>query len=115
MSELAHIPPPAEPASRRSQKYLAVFAAAGLTSAVFALWISTEAAQRDALLHLPEPQRRALYEHTLQTLESTCDAVKRSSALDDFCHEQAKFLRRLPECDATCQALAQRSLAPPSR
>jgi hypothetical protein len=115
MSQLAHSPPPAEPASRRSQKYLAVFAASGLASAVLALWFSTGAAERDALVRLPEPQRRALYERTRHTLESTCDGASRPSGLEDFCREQAEFARKFPECDAACQARSQRYLAAPSR
>jgi hypothetical protein len=114
MSELADSRT-AEPTSRRSQKYLAVFATSSLACALFASWISSDAAQRDALGRLPEPERRALYERTLHTLDSTCDTAARPDGLADFCREQAEFVRHFPECDTACRALAQRSVPPPSR
>lgn len=88
-----------------------MFAVSGLASALFAVWISSGAARREVLARLPEPERRALYERTLHALTSTCQATPRSSGLEDFCREQAQFVLRFPECDASCRALSQGLLA----
>lgn len=61
---------------------------------------------------LPGPERRALYQRTLQTLH-TCE--QSGSSLEDYCREQADFLRRFPECDDACRKLARRFLGQPGR
>jgi hypothetical protein len=64
---------------------------------------------------LSATERRALYERTLQTLETTCDRTKRPHGLDDFCREQAEFVVKFPECDAACSQRAAQFRPLPAR
>ena len=50
---------------------LVALLAAGVT-AVTAVWVWNGQAEQRAILRLPEGARRALYERTLQTLQSSC-------------------------------------------
>jgi hypothetical protein len=54
-------------------------------------------------------ERHALYERTLQTLQSpSCDPAR--NGLKDYCRQQAEFIIKFPECDAACGELAKRFL-----
>ena len=72
-------------------------------------------AETKAVTSLSAPDRRALYDRTLRTLETTCDQPKRPHGLDDFCKEQAEFIVKFPECDATCESRATRLSPLPAR
>jgi hypothetical protein len=91
---------------------LVVAATALLVASVLFLGPGTE---REALARLSVVERRALYERTFRTLESSCDPERRPRGLDDFCQEQAEFLKRFPECVAACDALAAKFEPLPSR
>jgi hypothetical protein len=56
------------------------------------------------LNHLPEGERRALYQRTLETLRSTC-ANTSGSTLKDYCREQAEFISAFPDCVDACRSL----------
>ena len=60
---------------------------------------STEVAQ------LPEVERRAFYQRTLETVRTVC-ATPVGPDLAEHCQAQAELLLRFPECDASCRDLA---------
>jgi len=66
------------------------------------------------LQDIPEAERRALYERILETLRTSCMHA-RGLAFSDYCRGQADFIRRFPECDSECRALAARFAPQPSR
>ncbi len=66
------------------------------------------------LQDVPEVERRALYERTLETLRASCMQA-RGPTFTDYCREQADFVRRFPECDSECRELAARFAPHPSR
>lgn len=115
MSELIHLPRRGEPGPRRSQIYLAIFAGAALAAMLLALCVASGSSERDAIRRLPEPERQALYQRTLKTLESTCDLRKRPNGLEDFCQEQAEVIRLFPECTEACIAISKDHLPKPTR
>jgi hypothetical protein len=77
----------------------------------FALWLQAESGKQRAIRELPEAERKALYERTLSTLETTC-ALRGSDGLAKYCRDQAELIVRFPECDRRCNASAERWLAP---
>ena len=85
---------------------LVALLAAGVT-AVTAVWVWNGQAEQRAILRLPEGARRALYERTLQTLQSSCKLDEGVGDLDDFCRSQAEFITKFPECDPSCSAVAK--------
>lgn len=99
-------PPPRFPVLR----WVAGIAALALVCAGLIFW--HHRVDRE-LAAMPGDQRRVLYQRTLQSL-STC-AQTRDSSLDDYCQNQASFLKHFPECDAACRKLATRFLDKPSR
>lgn len=104
------------PQALRGRRALAivvlVFAAVVLALLV---WLRGPQAEERAIRRLPEGERRALYERTLRTLESSCEPSKRPKGLEDFCREQAEFVARFPDCDASCRAVAAKFRHLPSR
>jgi hypothetical protein len=63
--------------------------------------------------HLPEPERRALYHRTLETLKTTCTNAS-GPTLREYCREQAEFMKDFSECDDSCRALVlQLTITPP--
>lgn len=83
--------------------------------ALLAYFVWDQGAERRAIRNLPAQERRALYERTLRTLESSCDPKTRPEGLADYCHDQAKFIAQFPECDAACSDLVKRNEAMPAR
>jgi hypothetical protein len=67
---------------------------------------------RNALLS--QPERQALYERTVKTLESTCMRTP-GPAFAAYCQEQAAFLRHFPECSDECRELIARFANKPAR
>lgn len=63
---------------------------------------------------LPEPERRALYDRTLETLRTSC-MHSRGPTLTKHCRDQATFIQRFPECQQECRELAERFEPKPSR
>lgn len=63
---------------------------------------------------MPDPERHALYERTLETLRTTC-ARPSGPTVTDCCSEQAAFVLQLPECDDACRDLARRLDRRPTR
>lgn len=59
---------------------------------------------------MPDDTRRALFERIQETVRGSCSHAK-SDELRDYCEEQAQFLTRFPECEATCQDLCKRYAA----
>lgn len=100
-----------------SKRKTIAFVALGIIVAatVTSLWLWNPDAERKAILKLPEPERRALYERTLRTLETTCRPDKRAKGLEDFCREQSEFILRFPECDAACSSAAEPYRREPTR
>ncbi len=101
--------PPPHPAARRrlAALVLSLLVLAGL-SALFGGRAS------DELGALPEPQRRALYLQTLETLRATCQSAS-GPTLTEYCRDQGRLLASFPECDAACRELVARQRPPPAR
>ena len=74
------------------------------------LWWWSERAQERAIHELPEQERQALFLRTIENVKSVCRAPE--SAMQDFCRNQARMALEFPECDETCQGLAQAHLQP---
>ena len=101
--------------SSRPRRLLAWLAAAlSLLVAAVALAVFMRTRLSRELSELPEPERRALYERTLETLRSSC-AQAPGPELAEYCRQQAEFIKRFPECDNECRALAARFASQPSR
>ncbi len=100
-----------------SRRKAVAFAAMGsvIVATGTILWLWNPDAEGKAILNLPQMERRALYERTLRTLETTCRSKASASGLEDFCRGQAEFIVRFPECDAVCSALAEPRRSLPSR
>jgi hypothetical protein len=81
---------------------------AGIAVAIL-LMIGRELAERRAVQHMPEGERRALLFRTLENLKAVCASPE--DALRDFCGEQARFVLEFLECDQPCQDLAGRQLS----
>jgi hypothetical protein len=90
----------------RRQPLRAILIALGLLLAIGLLgrWVIGRQDEGRALRTLPEPERRALYERTLENLRTVC-AREGTGDLRDFCADQAKVARELPECGAECRQL----------
>jgi hypothetical protein len=101
--------------NRRSQRIAVILSVGAVLIAALALWSAENGAERGAIGQLSAPERRALYERTLRTLESSCDPRTQPDGLDDFCREQADFIVQFPECDAACLSLAKQHRRKPSR
>ena len=88
---------------------------AGLALAAALLWWSLTADVR-ALRSLPDEQRLAIYNGTLDNLRNTCDPAPPRS-LRDFCRTQAELIVKFRECDADrrCREVARRHLFQPRR
>jgi hypothetical protein len=84
-------------------------------AAVFVFWSWRNTLEQDAIRRLPEPDRRALYQRTLETLTASCERGTRPSGLEAFCQQQAEFILQFPECDTSCQSLARQQRGTPSR
>lgn len=65
------------------------------------------------LSELPVPERRAIYERTLETLRTTCTQA-RGLEVAEYCRRQADFIKRFPECESDCRDLAARFAPQPS-
>jgi hypothetical protein len=58
---------------------------------------------------MPEPERRALLERTMENLATVCaDGV---DGLRDWCRGEADLAIQIPECDKVCEGLAARQLS----
>lgn len=79
------------------------------------IWVTATADTR-ALRGLPDDQRQALFERTVENLRGTCDPAPPRS-LREFCREQATLAARFRECEAApeCQVLVRRHLFQPRR
>src|SRR6476659_2429046 len=61
---------------------------------------------------LGEPERQALYRHGMDELRTLC---RGHGGLREHCAEEARLVRRLPECDAECRGLTATVLGGGSR
>jgi hypothetical protein len=86
-----------------------------LMGAMLLLWTWRHQRELDAIEQLAKPERRDLYERTLQTLTSSCGRGTRPSGLDEFCRQQAEFILQFSECDASCQSLSRQQRGTPAR
>ena len=71
---------------------------------LIALWTIDRHAEERALRNLPEADRRALYQRTLENVRTICASDARFR-LEGYCRDQADLLLALPECDSPCKAL----------
>ena len=84
------------------------YAVAGLALLALAFWFWSGRGEQRAVRALPAPERRALYERTLVTLNSPpCNSQKSGKGLRDFCRKQAEFIVEFPECDRPCAEQAK--------
>lgn len=77
-------------------------------AAVVVTLIAIHGDDQRALRSLPAAERDQLYARTLQNLNTVC--ATEEAALRDFCEEQARLLKALPECDDACYRLADKQL-----
>ena len=63
---------------------------------------------------MPEGERKALYERTMETLRTVCSG-EHASAVPDLCRDQAELVVSFPECDDACRELARRHQPKPTR
>jgi hypothetical protein len=85
-----------------------------LAVGLFAYWLWSSGEEQRAIQDLPNTERRAFYNRTLQNLISVCvgsDAVH----FGDFCREEAERVLLFPECDNRCRDLAGKQLPKPVR
>jgi hypothetical protein len=102
------------PLSSPARRILAWLAAAlGLVAAV-ALAVLMHTRLDRELSDLSEPERRALYERTRETLRSSCVQAQ-GPEVTEYCRQQADFIKHFPECDRECRDLAARFAPRPSR
>jgi hypothetical protein len=73
------------------------------------LWLWSYGAQQRAIDHMPQEQRHALFERTLENLRSVCTGS--ADGMRDWCQSQANLALELRECDRDCQDLARRQLS----
>ena len=78
------------------------------------LWIWSQQSEKRAIQALPDVERAALYQRTLEDLQSVC-VTSHASDLDEHCARQGRFILQFPECDEACRELAQRQLGMPTR
>lgn len=97
-------------ARRHPAKVLLIVAVVLLLIVFVGHWGRSRSAQDRALRSLPEPDRRALYDRTVDTLRTICARDEGSDGLAEYCEEQAKVVLSLPECDAGCRNLSRRYL-----
>lgn len=57
----------------------------------------------DPLLELSPAERAAIYESGLESFAAICERKPLADASRAYCREQARFLRRFPECGQTCR------------
>lgn len=93
---------------RKTLGMLVRAAAALLVMASFGvLWYSQGAAEDRALAAMSSSERLALYRRTRQNIQEVC-GEHLMAGMAEFCREQAEFVLRFPECDASCRSLAER-------
>jgi hypothetical protein len=107
------MPPRRPPARVRGPRLWAAIGLVGLAGAVVAAWWAQGEETRQ-LRALPEPQRAALYQRTIDNLRTICDPAPGRS-LRDFCRSQAELALQFPECDDGCRDIARRHLSLPRR
>ena len=89
------------PAPRRVPARLGALLVFALLGAL-AVWHPMRS--QSAIEALPPDARRALYEQTLESLETVCRP--HDAQFTDYCRDQAELILRLPECDVTCREVA---------
>lgn len=102
---------PRSPRARRSISWLGALLA--IVAAGVIAWFVHTRLNRE-LVDMPETERCALYERTLETLRTTCMRAHGQEPTA-FCGRQADFVTRFPECDSECRDLAARFAPQPSR
>ena len=98
----------------RPQRILAWLAGALVILAVLAIVYFTPRRLARELSELPAPERRFLYQRTLETLRTTC-AQPPGPEMAAYCRQQATFITGFPECHDACRALAARFTPGPTR
>jgi hypothetical protein len=103
-------------ASQRRVRSRALWLLLGATLVVAAVlvWWWSRGGEAGALRALPDRERSALHQRTMENLRTIC-ARDSTAALRRFCREQAEIVLKLPECDDACRELAKRFLPAPTR
>lgn len=102
------------PHSSSARRVLTWLAAAVALLLALAVAVCMQTRLDREISDLPEPERRALYERTRETLRSPCSQA-RGPEVAEYCRQQADFIKRFPECDSECRELAARFAPQPSR
>lgn len=92
----------------RSRRILLMIGLALAVVAITFLWWLQGTSEERALRDLPDDERHALYDRTLENLRTIC--ARENEGLSGFCRRQAKIVIALPECDAGCRSLAKAHL-----
>jgi hypothetical protein len=100
------------PHPNRASLAVAAAMAVAFVALLAAIWLANEWSKDRAIRELPDQERKALYEHTMMTLETVCSAPRWPNGLAQYCRDQAELAARFPECDARCRELAERFQRP---
>ncbi len=92
--------PPAESWSKHIVAALIVVIAVAI---LLVVWFWGAGAERRAVEALPQTDRAALYERTLENLR-WCKSHP-TEGFENFCKEQATFAQSFPDCGKECRAL----------
>lgn len=85
---------------------LSPWAATLLLWGLFAsVWLSRAISTDREIRELPTGERRALFDRTLETLNTTCRRARKAN-LQDYCRDQAALIVRFPECLESCRQAA---------
>lgn len=109
----AAAPAPA-PAGAALATRRALWVFAPLTFLVLIALLLGSGEEERALRRLPPAERAALYDRTLENLQTVC-VGDRGHELRDLCRGQAQLALLFPECDTACRATAREVLRTPTR
>lgn len=104
----------ATPAEQRALPFRSIVSVtlAGLLCVGAIVWHHERA--KSELMAMPAGERQSLYDRTLATLRTTC-ARADGEQLRGYCQQEAEFVSRFPECDASCQSTCQQYLPRPTK
>jgi hypothetical protein len=76
-----------------------------------AYWAWMRGAEMRAVEQMPEPERAALYERTLEELKMMCEPPI-ANGLEDRCQTESEFIALFPECQDECRRLLEHQRVP---
>ena len=89
-------------------------AGALVIGALVALFIHRQTESVREVRSMPTAERRALYQRTLEILNSACAGAP-GPTVEAYCRNQAEFIGLFPECDPDCRARVRQLTSSPTR